>query len=181
MHGTIFAELQKYVVTKLGPPAWPALLTEAGLAGRAYDALEEYPDAEAGQLVAAASRLTGNEAGAILEDFGEFIAPDLLEMYWGVVRPEWRTLDVVEHTERAVHEVVRLQNPGARPPYLEATRTSPDEVLVKYTSPRRMCAVAVGIVRGLARHFGESVDVEQATCMHRGDASCLIRVRKREA
>jgi len=87
------------------------LLKEAGLGQRNYDAFETYPDEEAGRLVATASRITGANAPAILEDFGEFIAPDLLEMYWALVKPEWKTLDVIEHTEEAIHEVVRLKNP----------------------------------------------------------------------
>lgn len=178
MHGTIFAELQKYVGAKLGPEAWPKLLAEAGLAERRYQPFEEYPDAEAGQLVATASRLTGLPAAAILEDFGEFIAPDLLEMYWAAIQPEWKTLDVIEHTERAIHTVVRLKNPGARPPHLRAERTGPDEVLVTYESERRMCRVAVGIAKGLARHFGERIEVDQPTCMSDGSPACLIRVRR---
>ncbi len=51
MHGAIFVELQKYVSTKLGEEAWPALLSEAGLAGKAYEALEVYPDEDALALV----------------------------------------------------------------------------------------------------------------------------------
>jgi predicted hydrocarbon binding protein len=178
MHGTIFAELQKYVETKLGPQAWPTLLKESSLGERTYNPLEEYPDAEAVALVSTASRITGHEVPAILEDFGEFIAPDLLEMYWALIQPGWKTLDVIEHTERAVHEVVRLKNPGAKPPYLRAERASPDEVILTYSSPRRMCKIAEGISKGLARFFKERIAIEQTSCMSRGDSSCRIRVRR---
>lgn len=178
MHGTIFAELQKYVETKLGAQAWPTLLKEAGLGDRTYMPLEEYPDGEAVALVSTASRITSQQIPAILEDFGEFIAPDLLEMYWALIQPEWKTLDVIEHTERAVHEVVRLKNPGAKPPYLQAKRVGPDEVILTYTSPRKMCKIAEGISKGLARFFKERIAIEQTSCMSRGDASCVIRVRR---
>lgn len=177
MHGTIFVELKKYVESRLGAGAWPGLLTEAGLDARSYDPFDEYPDAEAGQLVAAATRLTKLPADAILRDFGEFIAPDLLEMYWGLIRPEWKTLDVIEHTESAIHEVVRLKQPGARPPRLRVARNGADEVVIDYESERRMCMVAEGIAQGLAKHFGESVSVEQSTCILRGDSRCSIHVR----
>ncbi len=178
MHGTIFVELRKYVETKLGSEAWTKLIEGAGLQERSYSAFEHYPDEDAGRLVATASRVTGLEAGAILEDFGQFIAPDLLEMYWGLVAPDWKTLDVIEHTESAIHDVVRLEKPGASPPRLRVTRAGPDEALITYDSERRMCQVAVGIAKGLAKHFQEVVNVEQPSCMLKGDASCLIRVRR---
>ena len=39
-----------------------------------------------------------------------------------------------------------------------------------------MCGVAKGIVRGLARHFGEQVELTELECMHNGAPSCKLRV-----
>jgi predicted hydrocarbon binding protein len=99
-------------------------------------------------------------------------------MYAALIQPEWRTLDVVLHTEETVHRVVRMRNPGAAPPYLRAERTSPDEVVVHYTSQRKLCAIAKGIVRGLSSHFGDGVTILETECMHRGAAECRIVVRR---
>ena len=96
-------------------------------------------------------------------------------MYWGVIDPEWRTLDVLENTERTIHDVVRINQKGATPPYLHATRVAPDQVTIVYTSPRRLCSVAKGITRGIARHYDESVSIEDPRCMLRGDDDCLHR------
>lgn len=179
MHGTIFAELEKFVGARLGPDAWAALKAKAGLAAdKSYDMLENYPDEELTALVVAGSEITGLPAPALLEDFGAFIAPDLLEMYWGAIEPDWRTLDVIEHTESTIHTVVRMNQRGATPPYLHATRTGENEVTVVYTSPRRLCAVARGISRGIADHYNESIDIRDTSCMHRGDAECVIVVTR---
>src|SRR5688500_10705561 len=137
MHGIIFAELKKYVDQKVGPTAWEALLEKAGMPGRIFLPVHEYPDPDAVTLVSTASAMTVTPPGILLEEFGEFIAPDLLRTYASQLRPEWRTLDVGEHTEETVHTVVRRRNPGAAPPYLHAVRTSPEEVVVHYTSARR--------------------------------------------
>lgn len=179
MHGTIFVELQKYVETKLGTEAWPALIREAGIERDApYDPFKSYPDEEVGALVGTASRITGAPAQALLEDFGEFIAPDLLDMYWGVIAPEWRTLDVLENTEKTIHDVVRVNQQGSTPPYLHATRVSPDEVTILYTSKRQLCSVAKGITRGIAKHYDESISIDDPRCMLRGDDDCLLVVKK---
>ena len=179
MHGTIFHELEKYAGARLGDGAWPRLKEAAGIdPAKQYEIFKSYPDEEVGALVGAASAQTGLAVPAILEDFGEFIAPDLLEMYWGAIAPEWRTLDVIEHTESTIHTVVRLDHKESAPPYLHAERTGPDEVRVRYTSARRLCPVARGIMRGIARHFNETVSIQDERCMHRGDADCLMVVSR---
>ena len=178
MHGTIFAELQKYVTSKLGEDAWARLKRESGVTHDEYDPLGVYPDEEVSALVAAASRITGVPADTLLEDFGAFIAPDLLELYWGAVKPEWRTLELLENTESAIHEVVRISQKGSAPPYLNARRSGSSEVTITYTSPRRLCAVAKGIIRGVASHYGDSITVSEPECMLRGDASCTLLVRQ---
>jgi predicted hydrocarbon binding protein len=177
MHGTIFVELEKYVTSKLGAEAWTTLKEQAGVQRDHYEALEIYPDAEVGALVQTASTITGLPAQTLLEDFGAFIAPDLLEMYWAVVRPEWRTLDLLENTETAIHEVVRISQKGATPPYLRAQRTAPNEVTIIYTSPRKLCAIAKGIVRGVANHYGETFSIKETTCMLQGGSQCTLQVQ----
>lgn len=172
MHGIIFTELRKYVDEKLGGDAWSELLNSAGLSGRMYLPIQEYPDSEAVALVTTASRITGLDAGTILERFGEFIAPSLLGMYRTLVKPEWKTLDLVENTEGTIHTVVRARNPGAKPPELKAVRLSPTELKLTYGSQRKLCHVAKGIVKGMAAHFGEQVSLVETQCMHKGANTC---------
>lgn len=177
MHGIIFAELRKYVDTKLGGSAWNKLLAEAGLKGRMYLPIQDYPDAEAVALVTTASTITGTPAPAILEDFGEFIAPSLLGMYRTLVQPEWKTLDVLQYTEDTIHKVVRARNPGARPAELSAERISPTELQLVYSSQRKLCPIARGIIKGLGNIFGEEVSVEETQCMHSGAPHCEMTVK----
>ncbi len=178
MHGVIFAELKKYVDTKLGGGKWSTLLKESGVGQqKVYMAVQEYPDQEAAALVSAASKMTGKSAPAILEDFGAFIVPDLVHMYWALIKPEWKTLDLIEHTEETIHRVVRIKNPGARPPELKCSRPGPNEVMITYSSARRMCAIARGIVRGVAEHYNEQVVINETNCMLKGNQSCKISVK----
>jgi heme-NO-binding protein len=177
MHGIIFSELKRFVEESVGNGKWPVLLHEAGLARRTYLPTQEYPDAEAFALVAAACRITRLPAATLLESFGTFMVPDLVRLYGSLIDPTWRTLDVLEHTEAAIHRVVRLRNPGAKPPELVCRRERPDEVTIFYRSARKMCGVAIGIVHGLARHYAEDVAVQHGPCMNDGADECVIRVR----
>jgi len=177
MHGTIFAELEKFVGETYGGSTWSDLKKGAGIQRERYDVMTDYPDSEVVALVTAASTMTGVAIPALLERFGEFIAPDLLDMYWGVIKPEWKTLDVIEHAEEEIHKVVRLDNPSAHPPYLHALRRGPTEVAVIYTSPRKLCSLAKRIARGIAKHYGETIRIENESCMLQGDANCTLSVR----
>jgi hypothetical protein len=135
-----------------------------------------YPDSDVIALVGAASAHTGLAPDDLLRQFGEFLVPGLLQTYRAFVKPTWRTLDLIADVETHIHKAVRLREPDATPPPLRATRTSPTQVVVRYDSQRRLCALAEGIVAGVAAHYGERVDVHQTSCMGRGDASCTLVV-----
>lgn len=177
MHGIIFAGLKKYVVANFGSEAWNGLLKDAGIGSKIYLPTQAYSDQEIVALVTAASQKTGKPAQALLEGFGEFIVADLVTIYRSMIDPAWGTLDLIENTENTMHKAVRLRDRGATPPTLVVNRTGPDEVVINYSSARRMCAVGKGIVRGIARHYGESVAISETTCMHRGSPSCTISVK----
>ena len=177
MHGIIFAELKKYVETRADAEAWRAILAGAGMPGKMYIAMKQYDDAELVALVQSASAATGTPAAVLLKDFGAFIVPDLLKTYKAFMRPEWRTMDVLELTESHIHTKVRTMTKGAMPPFLEPKRISPSEVVITYRSGRRLCPVAEGIIEGIADHFGERIAMTHAKCMNRGDSACELGVR----
>src|SRR4029077_16440144 len=118
MHGIIFSQLRKYVETNRVASAWGTLLKQAHLENRSYLSVSEYPDAEMEALVSAAAGMSGQTATVVLEDFGAFIAPLLMNMYRHLIPGDWKTLDVIEKTEETIHHVVRVQTPGAKPPVL---------------------------------------------------------------
>lgn len=177
MHGFIFSELRKYADTRIGSGAWNRLLQSAGLGNKLYLPIQEYPDSDAVALVGAAAAETGMSQEEILEDFGRFLAPSLHGLYRTLVDPEWKTLDLLEHTEHTIHSVVRARNPGARPANLQAVRLSPEVVDLTYSSQRRLCPVAKGIIQGMAAHYGEDIVITETACMHQGAEACRMEVR----
>jgi Haem-NO-binding len=177
VHGIIFSELKKYVETKFGGDTWQTLQAQAGLSSKLYMTIQSYPDADAVALVTTASKMTGTPAPAILQDFGDFIAADLVNMYRSLVRPEWKTLELLENVEKTIHAVVRTRHQGAVPAQIRCDRVSPNEATVTYVSPRKMCPVAKGIVLGLGRYFNQQLSVNETSCMHRGAQACTMNVK----
>src|SRR5215472_7432777 len=144
MHGLIFMELKKYVTTKFDQATWEKLLEKAGQRHQMYLASTVYPDHDILALVTAACGMTGLPPAAILEDFGEFIAPDLVDQYKFLINPSWRLLDFLANTEDTIHKVVRF-NKGVTPPKLVTTRAAEDRLIITYNSQRRMCPLLKGI------------------------------------
>ena len=96
----IFSELRSYAEDKLGPGSWNAVLERAGLEQSLYLPIQEYPDCEASALIAAVATANRRNLALVLEDFGEFIAPTLMKLHGHLLLPEWKTIDVIDHTER---------------------------------------------------------------------------------
>ena len=159
MQGLILVELEHFVREKYGAETWSVLLDRSGLSHRSFVTTETYPDSEVVRLVTTASAMTQTPVQELLEKYGEFIVPRLLELYRDSLKPGWKTLEVIANTEDAIHSVVRRQNPDADPPRILTLRLSRDEVTLAYASPRKLCAVARGIGRGIAKHFGEKLEI----------------------
>ncbi|AYA36607.1 hypothetical protein D3Y59_05765 [Hymenobacter oligotrophus] len=179
MHGSIFALLKRYVQTQYDHSTWVRLLEASGLSGAEFDHKEVYPDQHMYALVGQAAEMTGIPAPVLQEKLGEYLVPDLMYMYGKLVQPEWRTLEMLLHTEGVMHKRVREEHQLNAPPVLSVRRVANDEVVVEYVSERRMGALAVGIVRGLAAYFDEQecIDIEPTT---RNDGQHVhIRVRRR--
>jgi hypothetical protein len=177
MHGIIFSELRKFVDSKMGNTGWESVMVGSGIGRKMYLPIQEYPDGDMIALVTSASKILDLPPAAILEAFGEFIAPSLLGLYRTLVKPEWKTLDLLENTEHTIHTVVRARNRGARPAQLQVVRTGPNTVDLTYHSERRLCPVAKGIIKGLAAHFQEEISITETACMHSGADACRMEVR----
>lgn len=178
MHGAIVHSLGKYIQATHGPSVLADVLAESAIADTRLMPTRPYADADVLTVLQGVVRRTGQPVAAVLEGFGEYLAPILLEMYGTLLDWRWRTLEVIENTESTIHRAVRIRDASAAPPLLHVERTGPAEVTIAYASSRRMCHLAIGIARGIAAHFRERIEIEQPTCMHRHDERCLIVIRR---
>jgi hypothetical protein len=177
VHGLIFFYLQKFTdgITA-GRTSWGQLRSRVATSTAKYLPSGVYDDADAVQLLGVLATETNRSLPDLLRDFGEFLAPHLLKVAGGHVDPAWRTLDLIENTEAIIHTMVRAANPGAAPPVLETVRPSMSELHLVYTSRRQLCPLATGLIRGIARHYGEEVLVTEPSCMLRGDPFCSFTI-----
>jgi hypothetical protein len=143
---------------------------------------EAYPDEQLLSLIARASEAIGQDVDATVHDFGVFTAQSTFtRLYPAFFSIAGSAREFMLSVETRIHELVRATIPNAGPPQLDVTELDGDGVSIVYTSPRRLCPLLQGLTEGTARHYGERAEVEERTCMRRGDLACTFDVRFRPA
>jgi hypothetical protein len=176
--GVIFNLLEQVVTEHHGADTWDSLLDAAGVSG-AYTSLGTYPDTEMGALVTAASTALGIGEEAVLFWFGTVAIPQLAARYPAFFDSHGSTEGFLQSLNTIIHPEVRKLYPGAVCPHFGITVDETGTLRMIYRSPRRLCALAEGFLMGAAKHYGETIEVAQDTCMHRGDACCTFQVKRR--
>jgi hypothetical protein len=72
---------------------------------------------------------------------------------------------------------VRATIPNARPPELHVSELGDDGVTIEYSSPRQLCVLLRGLAEGTAAHYGETAQIDEVSCMKRGDPVCRFEIR----
>ncbi len=183
MYGVMFGFLKEYVVKNHGgDETWRSLLAAAGQSAyKIYFPTKDYPDEEIVALARAASEALSLPIADVLEDFGAYVGPRLIEFYHPYIDGhDQDTFSVVPYAGGYIHDQIHLHNPDRKPPelsaeVLDAERTAME---VQYKSQRMMCAVVRGVLRGLAEHFGENLHIHETQCMHSGAERCKFMVTK---
>ena len=175
MKGVIFNLLEDIVRAEHGDQAWDTLLHAAQLKG-AYTSLGSYPDADLVKLVEAASAMLQQSPDQIVRWAGRQALPRLARKFPGFFACHSSTRPFILTLNRIIHPEVRKLYPGADVPEFDFDTSSEEFLVMGYSSPRRLCAFAEGLVEGAAAQYGETVRFEHLKCMKRGDKKCVFRI-----
>lgn len=172
MKGVVYDLLQRAVIVEHGEDAWDELLAAAGVSG-AYTTLGSYPDAELAALVNAASARYGMAPDDVVRWFARRSFPTLADRHPDLFARHRSARTFLLELNEVIHPEVRKIYPGALAPDFHYALHG-EEVHLEYSSPRKLCAFAEGLVHGLAAHYHERVVVTQPRCTKRGDPACHL-------
>jgi hypothetical protein len=172
VHGLIFSSLRDYLAAAHG----------RATAGAVFDAepefalSEAYPDETFDRLVDLAAAHTGRDRDEVVFELGVFTGETTFPRLYPAFYAEAASpRDFLLTVEGRIHELVRATIPQAGPPRL-AVAPRDDGVTIAYDSPRRLCVLLRGLTEGTARRYGQSAEIEEETCMLRGDPACTFEV-----
>ena len=181
MHGIIFVTWEKYLAERFGDDL--LFRYRKGIGEGVYDAPlanRVYDDALLLAGVAEASRLTQTPVGSLLYEYGSyFIANGLTRRQCAYLLNQAQNGRDLLLAMRAAHKQMSETSSAVTPPLFEyeAVSGAPDGLIVHYDSPRKLCQLLHGAFEGVARLYGEQVDVHEMRCMHRGAPECVFLVR----
>jgi hypothetical protein len=173
--GIVFNLLEQVVTAAHGEDVWDQLLDDAGVDG-AYTSLGNYPDAELGLLVTAASQRLETPPDDVVRWFGEQTLPLFFERYPELFSAQTSTRALVLNLNEVIHPEVNKLYPGASTPIFAFDTSSPDTLLMEYRSSRQLCSFAEGLLLGTAAHYGESIAIDQPRCMKHGHDHCVLAI-----
>jgi Haem-NO-binding len=174
MKGVVFNVLEQLVARDHGEGTWDALLDATELDG-VYTSLGSYADEDLMKLVGAAADELDMSPDQVVRWFGRNALPLFAARYPQLFEPHDSTRSFVLTLNEIIHPEVRKLYPGAEVPVFDFA--SHDGGLVMgYTSPRKLCAFAEGLLHGAADHYSERLTIEQPQCMNRGDDRCVLEI-----
>ena len=165
MKGIVFNLLEELVRRHHGEDTWDALLEAAGVQG-AYTSLGSYDDAELSfsEIESQNVKILGQRRDELKGNPG------------GVAGAGKEPIATRASAPLPLHPEVRKLYPGADVPVFDFDNSSPEALVMGYSSSRKLCALAQGFIEGAAEYYGEDVDFEHLKCMHRGDEKCVFRI-----
>lgn len=176
VHGSIFFLLKKFVTKELGATSWEILNEGPGTSSVSFSTTENYPIETMNLLLENASEMTGLSRYLLMERFGRYLVNDLFALYKDYIRPEWRTFDIILHTESVMHGTVRKLNSTANPPILNILEINDKLLIIDYFSQRKMASLAIGIIRGISEYYGEAYKIKITPMTNLDDQKVQIRL-----
>lgn len=176
MHGVILYHFRQFAIERHGTAVWDAAVLCTGLQDRDYAPGRMFPDGELEALLGVVVVQTGVPREALLEHFGRWVVPCLMKLYRPVVPAHWDAVQFMLHLEERIHQrVIRRHNPTASPPLIDVVEVASRVLEIRYRSHRRLSALAVGGVHGVADWYGERAEI--TTREDGEDGQCRFVVR----
>jgi hypothetical protein len=139
-----------------------------------YTSVEDYPDSELFSMVGASSKIVDVPAPTLVEQFGAYMF-DVLNSkspIFSEQQPDF--FSFIKSIDGVIHKEVKKLYDSPNLPSLDCEQISDNKLNIKYSSPRKLCFLAEGLIRGAAKHYGVDYSLQHETCMLNDSDHCLI-------
>lgn len=179
MKGAVFLTLKAMIEETHDATAWAALVDKvAPECDGIYDANSNYPDADAVAYIGAVAELLNSSVSDATEIFGRYLFDALNGMSPQYAAASKTLFGFLQSIEPVIHREIRASSQTSSLPVIVVRKTDEQHLLMRYNSPRRLCFLAEGLIRGAAKHYGEEIVLTHDKCLYRGDICCELNVAK---
>jgi predicted hydrocarbon binding protein len=178
MKGVIFTAFNDMVEQKVGLAMWEDLLATVNPeSGGVYTSVEDFPDQEFLDMVRSLSEKTGQPIEELIPAFGQYLFHVLAFKHSVFTETKPNLIEFLKSIESVIHKVVMKLYEDPNLPTIEWEQTESHLLTLHYQSPRKLCHLASGLIRGAAEHYKTAIDLTESQCMHSGAEKCTFLVR----
>lgn len=177
MKGVIFTSLSDLVIEKFGLGLWDEVIRETNLPSKgSYTATGTYEFEELAALVQKLSEKVKIPIPILLESYGQYVFPVFAKKYSVFLQNQVSLKEFIKEIDKVIHVEVKKLYPDASLPKLWCEDLNEDSLVLFYRSPRQLCSLAIGLLKGAGAHFNTSVQVRETECMHKGNDHCRLEI-----
>lgn len=154
----------------VGQDGWTRVCRKCGAEEFFFIAFEQYPDELTSSIAGAAASEMGISVDLLLEQVGEYWSQFTVQEGYGHLLDLVGTdFDSVVSRVDELHARLMVTMPELRPPSFHYNKREDGTIVIQYSSHRRgLDSLVVGLLRGLARYFGQTAVVVQT--IHRNES-----------
>lgn len=181
MHGSIFTTFSEMVIEKMGMPQWNELIDKTQPESQGiYTIGEQYEDSELVNMVVALSEKTGLPAEQLIQAFGEYLFASLYESCPTDISKIKSLREFLLVIDAVIHVEVKRLHPNAYLPKFEYEDGKDGELIMYYSSKRKLCHASIGLIYGAAKQFEQTITISHPQCMHNGSERCKLVINFQE-
>jgi hypothetical protein len=121
----------------------------------AYTNVGNYPASDLISMVVHISETTGQPAGLLVRDFGEYLFHVLASAHADIIKGFSSCVDMLAGIESVIHRDVRKLYSSAELPRFDIeARDGDDSITLVYQSSRPFADLAEGLIKGAFAHYG---------------------------
>jgi hypothetical protein len=159
MKGIVFTEFLVLVEDEFGLEVVQQIIDECELDTEGiYTSVGTYSHKDMFKMVGKLSEIKGIPVPALLTVFGEYFFTTLKDKYPVFVEKP-NLFNFLNSIDEYIHPEVLKLYPDAELPRFDTEIKSDNEMILNYMSSRKMSDLAIGLIKGAAKHFKEDVDV----------------------
>ena len=175
MKGAVFIALNEMIEEQHGLGTWLDILDQTGLEG-VFTSTETYPDEALFKIVAAVCETLKAPAPDVLRAFGEYLFDFLHKAHPVFAESQSNFFDFISSIDGVIHVEIHKLDENAQTPKIWVERADESSATLSYQSPRKLCHLAEGLLKGAARYYGISIAMEHGQCMHDGAPHCHLHL-----
>lgn len=154
MKGIVFTTFNEMVENEIGIDMWEAILESVNPESQGiYTSVEDFPDEELLAMVSELSERTDTPITDLLKAFGLHLFHALNLKHGIFVNEQPEFLEFLKSIEDVIHKEVKKLYHNPNLPTLDWEQEDDRSLDLYYRSPRKLCGLAEGLIRGAAQRY----------------------------